>query len=276
MCTPYCYFLEWESGMKYYGVRYSTYCHPNDLWNPYKTSSNYVKDYIKHMGNPIKIEIRKIFEGDDKVNKAIVWEQKVLKRLNAAYRHDYLNKRDIKGINYNDFEVADKRNKNMINAISQPKVKEKIKATNLDPKTKERRSIAALKREADPVKKENRIRKAFSEEAIAKRKKAFDITVNTPEFKEKRQKLSREINKRPEVIKANKEKNSGLNNARAIQDIFMFKHKNTGEIKILTCYEMTQYLRSQGIKYAHASSLVRNKIKTLGGWAIISSNHNGI
>jgi hypothetical protein len=204
------------------------------------------------MGEPIRIEIRKVFDGYDKINKAIEWEQKVLRRIKAAYRVDYLNKRDLKGINYSDPQVAMKR-----------------KHTNSNPQTKERRRAAAIKREADPIKKKNRIDKAFSREAILKRKQSFAKTVNSPDFKEKRRQLSYEINRRPDVIKANREKNSGLNNARALQDRFTFKNKVTGEVKILTCYEMTQYIRTQGIKYAHASSLLKNRIKTLGGWELI-------
>jgi len=90
--SPYTYLLEWSKhNMRYYGVRYAKGCHPNDLWNPYKTSSTYVAAFVEQYGEPDIIEVRKIFTS---INDARQWEENVLKRLNVTDRTDYLNKTD--------------------------------------------------------------------------------------------------------------------------------------------------------------------------------------
>lgn len=74
----------------YYGVRYSNNCDPSDLWNTYFTSSIYVKQLIKQYGKDSFIyEVRKIFKSK---TKARLWEQKVLSRIRAADRPDFINK----------------------------------------------------------------------------------------------------------------------------------------------------------------------------------------
>jgi len=271
--VPYTYYLEWSTGMKYYGVRYAKNCHPSDLFVTYFTSSDYVNAYVKENGVPSIIEIRNTFTNENRINEALNWEKRVLDRLNAAKRNDYLNKKNSKGINYSDPAVSIKRNENMKKAINLSAAKEKRKNTDLLSETKEKRRMAALKREADPVKKHNRLIKAFSQDAIDKRKKSLAITNQLPEIKEKRSRISIEINSRPKVMKINKEKNSGLNNARAIKETFTFRNKITGEIKQETCYEMTLFLRTLGIQYAQASNLVRKQTKSLAGWEVIL-NHN--
>jgi len=61
--NPYTYLIGWKTQNKwYYGVRFAKGCHPNDLWNLYKTSSKHVKKMIEENGNPDIIQIRKIFE----------------------------------------------------------------------------------------------------------------------------------------------------------------------------------------------------------------------
>lgn len=86
----YTYLLKWSStGMKYYGVRYADNCNPNDLWETYFTSSLYVSDYIEEHGEPDIIQIRKTF---DNPKSALLWESKVLTKLDAAGRADFLNK----------------------------------------------------------------------------------------------------------------------------------------------------------------------------------------
>jgi hypothetical protein len=96
---PYTYQIIWSStGMKYYGVRYAKNCHPNDLWQTYFTSSVKVAEYVKEHGNPDIIQIRKTFSGDDAVNKAKVWEHRVLRKMKVIYRNDYLNEGDSRSI----------------------------------------------------------------------------------------------------------------------------------------------------------------------------------
>jgi|LakMenEpi04Sep11_1017361.scaffolds.fasta_scaffold01005_2 hypothetical protein len=92
MNIPYTYLIGWKNLNKYYyGVRYSFNCHPSDLFVTYFTSSSVVKSYIDIYGNPDIIQIRKTFKNKDAACK---WESKVLKRLNAVNRLDFLNKTD--------------------------------------------------------------------------------------------------------------------------------------------------------------------------------------
>lgn len=77
--------------MSYYGVRYAKKCDPSELWKTYFTSSKYVSKYRKEYGEPDIIEIRKTFNDN---TKARIWESKVLKKIDAKNRNDYLNKTD--------------------------------------------------------------------------------------------------------------------------------------------------------------------------------------
>jgi hypothetical protein len=92
---PFTYLLKHIPTNKYYyGVRYKKGCHPKDLWTKYFTSSKKVKGLIKRYGKKSFIfEIRKIFKNP---NQAINWENKVLKRIKAIYRDDFLNQTDNK------------------------------------------------------------------------------------------------------------------------------------------------------------------------------------
>jgi hypothetical protein len=88
--TPYTYLIGWsEHRIYYYGVRFSKKCHPSDLWKTYFTSSKYVKQFREEHGEPDIIQIRKTFK-DSK--SAILWEEKVLKRINAIKSEMWLNK----------------------------------------------------------------------------------------------------------------------------------------------------------------------------------------
>ena len=208
--VPYTYYLEWSNGMKYYGVRYAKNCHPSDLFVTYFTSSDYVKAYIKENGVPSIIEIRNTFTNENRINEALNWEKRVLDRLNAAKRNDYLNKKNSKGINYSDPDVSYKRNKNMKKAINIPAAKQKRKITDSLPEIKEKRRMAAIKREADPIKRHNRLSRAFSQDAIDKRKKSLAITNQLSSVKNKRSAISKEINSRPELLEANKTRFLGV------------------------------------------------------------------
>jgi len=90
--TPYTYLICWSAlDIKYYGVRYATGCHPNDLWQTYFTSSRHVLEFVQKHGAPDIIEIRKTFNN---CTQARLWETRVLKRLKVIKRDDYLNKSD--------------------------------------------------------------------------------------------------------------------------------------------------------------------------------------
>lgn len=92
---PYTYLIGWSEHKKYYyGVRYAEGCDPNDLWETYFTSSKYVKDFRYKNGEPDIIQVRKTFTDS---NKAIEWEHKVLHRMNASAREDFINKQNGSG-----------------------------------------------------------------------------------------------------------------------------------------------------------------------------------
>jgi len=96
MTQPYTYLIGWPEHNKwYYGVRYADNCHPSDLWNPYKTSSKTVQEYISLYGDPSIKQIRKVFLCKD---SARIWENKVLKKLNVVFEDRWLNKTDNKSI----------------------------------------------------------------------------------------------------------------------------------------------------------------------------------
>jgi hypothetical protein len=90
MNIPYTYLITHvPTGKKYYGVRYAINCRPNDLWNTYFTSSKKIKTLIEETGkDSFKYEIRKTFSNADDARE---WEHKVLRRMNASGRDDFLN-----------------------------------------------------------------------------------------------------------------------------------------------------------------------------------------
>ena len=90
MNTPYTYLIKHiPTGKMYYGVRYAMNCQPSDLWNTYFTSSKKVKTLIEETGkDSFEYEIRKTFSS---VDDAREWEHRVLRRMNALGRDDFLN-----------------------------------------------------------------------------------------------------------------------------------------------------------------------------------------
>ena len=92
MTTPYTYLIGWSTLNKwYYGVRYNRGCSPLDLWNPYKTSSKHVKQFMIENGDPDVREIRKTFTNR---KDALKHEHIVLRRINAAKSDKWLNRTD--------------------------------------------------------------------------------------------------------------------------------------------------------------------------------------
>lgn len=87
--TPYTYLIGWSKYNKYYyGVRYARNCDPSDLWITYFTSSKLVRDRRIDWGEPDIIQVRKTFTTHA---EAILWEQKVLTRLNVLAESKWLN-----------------------------------------------------------------------------------------------------------------------------------------------------------------------------------------
>ena len=102
---PYTYLLKHiPSNTYYYGVRFAKDCNPNEFWVTYKTSSKYVKQLIEKYGETsFKYEIRKTFINADLARK---WETKVLKRIKAVERIDFINKTDNISIDANSASLG--------------------------------------------------------------------------------------------------------------------------------------------------------------------------
>ena len=89
---PYTYLIGWSNHNKwYYGVRYAQNCNPQDLWKTYFTSSKHVKKFREEYGEPDVVQVRKIFNTK---KSAILWEEKVLQKLNVRNNDNWLNKND--------------------------------------------------------------------------------------------------------------------------------------------------------------------------------------
>lgn len=89
--TPYSYFLYHKpTGLKYYGIKHAKNCHPDQLWKTYFSSSIIVKKLIAAYGtDSFEFSIRKTFKTSD---QALLWEHRVLRRLNASNRQDWINR----------------------------------------------------------------------------------------------------------------------------------------------------------------------------------------
>jgi hypothetical protein len=74
----------------YYGVRYAKNSRPDDLWVKYFTSSKVVKQRIDLFGKQqFAVEVRKVFST---AKDAMVWEDRVLRRLKVVDRINWLNR----------------------------------------------------------------------------------------------------------------------------------------------------------------------------------------
>lgn len=92
----YTYLIGWKKYNKfYYGVRFSKKSDPAELWVSYFTSSKHVKTFAKDHGAPDVVQIRKVFRD---VNKARLWESKVLTKMKVIENEKWLNKTNNKSI----------------------------------------------------------------------------------------------------------------------------------------------------------------------------------
>ena len=90
---PYTYYISWSAISKsYYGVKYGKDANPDTFWKDYFTSSKYVKEMREKYGDPDIIQVRKVFS---EAKEAIRWEDKVLNRIKAVGREDWINKGNI-------------------------------------------------------------------------------------------------------------------------------------------------------------------------------------
>jgi|GEM_PF-3481463 len=96
MTIPYTYILKHiPTNLFYYGVRYAQGCSPLDFFVTYFTSSKKIKRLIEEFGeNSFSYEIRKTFKSAELARN---WECKVLRRMNAVIRNDFLNSHDSYG-----------------------------------------------------------------------------------------------------------------------------------------------------------------------------------
>lgn len=94
---PYTYLIKCNvTGEFYYGVRYAKGCDPDELWKTYFTSSKVVKQRITQFGEEsFSFQVRKVFESGIEARE---WEHKVLVRIKAKERSDFLNLTD--GVNF--------------------------------------------------------------------------------------------------------------------------------------------------------------------------------
>jgi Putative endonuclease segE, GIY-YIG domain/NUMOD3 motif len=87
---PFTYRITFKpTGQQYYGVRTRKNCHPSELWTQYFTSSKKVKQLIAEFGtSAFDFEIRKTFTTKQ---AAILWEHRVLTRLDVVNNNKWLN-----------------------------------------------------------------------------------------------------------------------------------------------------------------------------------------
>jgi hypothetical protein len=142
MSIPFSYYLYHIPTEKhYYGIRHGKKADPNSLWKTYFTSSKIVKKMIEEYGiDSFQVEIRKTF---DTPQKAILWEHKVLRRLNAAVRPDWINRHNggkkFRGPEYHTSKVKETIAKKITGIKRKPETieKQKIKAALREQKKKE-------------------------------------------------------------------------------------------------------------------------------------------
>jgi hypothetical protein len=100
------YLLHIPTGKKYYGVRTAKGCHPDDLWTKYFSSSPLVKELIEVYGkDSFHVEVRKTFK--DK-RDALLWERRVLIRLQASTSEHWLNRNNGGGAGSHTEETRQK------------------------------------------------------------------------------------------------------------------------------------------------------------------------
>lgn len=95
MHQPFTYLIGWpEHNLFYYGVKYAKGCKPSDLWSTYFTSSKYVHEKRKELGEPTLVEVRKVFDNELEARN---WETRVLTRIDAHHHPKFLNMTNIRG-----------------------------------------------------------------------------------------------------------------------------------------------------------------------------------
>ena len=92
---PYTYLIGWsDQQLWYYGCQYGSNANPDNLWKTYFTSSRVVKELRTTIGEPDVIQVRRTFSSN---TSALIWESKVLSRLDAANDAKWLNQHNSNG-----------------------------------------------------------------------------------------------------------------------------------------------------------------------------------
>lgn len=88
---PFTYVITFKhTGQRYYGVRYAKNAHPSKLWTTYFTSSKVINSLLKEHGpDAFLVSIRRAFNNKE---SAVLWESKVLRRLDASHSDQWFNK----------------------------------------------------------------------------------------------------------------------------------------------------------------------------------------
>lgn len=137
---PYTYLIKFIPENKfYYGVRYKKGCNPSDLFTTYFTSCKVIKKLVAEYGiDCFSWEIRKVFDGADDARR---WETKVLQRIRAAQRSDFINQTNNISIPPPKFKSPETRKK----------ISEANKGKILSDSTKQLLSMKAKQRYKDKV-----------------------------------------------------------------------------------------------------------------------------
>ena len=97
---PYTYCITFLlTGQRYYGCRYANknknVANPNEFWLTYFTSSKVIKELILlHGKESFAFQIRQIFKTKE---ETVIWEHKLLTRIDAAASLEWFNKNNGAG-----------------------------------------------------------------------------------------------------------------------------------------------------------------------------------
>jgi hypothetical protein len=265
---PYTYLIGWSKlSIWYYGVRYAENCHPNELWkdNGYKTSSKYVDEFVKIHGDPDIIQIRKTFDGNDRTDKSVVWECRVLTKLNAASRSDYLNKHNGNGRASMADPAVRKAHKEKMNS---PEVKQRCR--NSSNTELQKKNWTDIKIRSSRI---TNMKKSLADPEIKKKQSdAIKKAVNTPDAKLKKHNNMVKSWKDPVVRERKiaalnkpetKEKMMGERNTT----IYSFIH-TTGLVEVCSQYTLrTKYNLNSG----NLASVVFGRKKSCSGWRLTTN-----
>jgi hypothetical protein len=177
---PFSYYLYHKpTKQHYYGIKFSKGCHPDMLWTTYFSSSSIVKQLIIEYGvSSFEYQIRKTF---DSGKSALLWEHKVLRRLKAAERKDWINRHNggskFRGPEHHSPQTIEKFRKKL---IGQKRSEE----------SKERYRISAKKREEKRRSVGWKMPSEAIDRAVKTRQEKIKSGIINPYSKERNKKMS--------------------------------------------------------------------------------------